>query len=186
MALQDLNAVVLDSVSWGGGHNPGGTEEKVYYVEVSDIETMPSIAAAPTTPGEVVTIATDIVLKAGGKKFHELYITRDKGQLMSEGVGEIDGKSFVNKFSGFHPGSDPAMLGTAAMLNNGSFVFLVPEANGQYRIVGNLTKPAKCSASEVNTGAATADLAGWSFTVEAPALGPAPVYTGAIQLTPTA
>jgi hypothetical protein len=166
-----------------GSDNIGGTEVNHYYAPLSDIDVFPTIAAVPATLAAEVTISTDFEFLTG-KKFHKIYSTLDTGKVDDKSVGEFDGRSFEHIFEFVFPGTRAEALAIIRKMNNTNMVFIASEANGQKRIIGSVAFPAKMSLSDVTTGAKTADRKQTTIRVESRGVTPAPIYTGAIPLTP--
>lgn len=176
--------LTLESINWPDGQdNIGGIETKVYWAPLADVCQLPEPKDldAASSFSDLVTISTDITFKSG-KGWHEMYITPDTGSVNDESVGEVDGKSFKNKFVGFHPGTRAEMLGWARWANNTNLVFLVPEADGQVRLLGSKQFPAKVEVMNPSTGEATEARKGTQMEFSCPRVSPAPIYSGAIDL----
>ncbi|SDK35255.1 hypothetical protein SAMN05421823_102532 [Catalinimonas alkaloidigena] len=178
----------LQDILWpNGSNNDAGLARMHYYCALDDIDTFPAIAATPasaTSAAELVTVADDFVFKSG-KCFKEFYCTLEKGNMKSTLVGERDGKSAENTVTLFHPGNKDYLLGMIEYLKNTNLVVLVRELDGQIRIFGSEYLPANLDVAESDSGTKVADLKGITVTVKS--IGRiAPIYTGAIPLTPAA
>lgn len=147
----DINKNLID------GENMGGISQTIYFALHEDVETWPTKPDNPQTLDELGVLTGSIEMKAG-KKMHKLYITDDTGELNFEPVGEQDGKSFVIHLSLFHPGLNPNVLGLLNKVKNDNMVFIVPDNNGAYFLMGDATRPATfvSGAEGVGTGKETA------------------------------
>lgn len=178
MNLKDLN--------WQDGEdNTAGIQQNVYFAKLEDIATLPKPQVDDSTSSgeleQLVTISSNIVMKAN-KTFKKLYCTLEEGGLASALQGNMDGKSFKNTLEIFHPGSKAEVLGFAQWAKNSSLIIIVPESDGQARILGHAGYPAKMTGGGADTGKKTTDTKGVRFTFESVRKGPAPVFTGQIQL----
>lgn len=165
-----------------GAKNTAGNKVKIFFALYDDVDVLPKIADAPTSFEAIPVIAGDITFKTG-KQFFELYVTVETGVLTCNLVGEDDGKSFENQYSGFHPGNSKSFTGFSAYMANQNGIFLIEDNEGQFRLLGNDCYPAKLSSIEATTGAAISDRKGSTFTIMSKG-DIAPIYEGAIALTP--
>jgi hypothetical protein len=174
-----MSIVLADFDFEEGTINMGGTAGKVYAIPASDVETIP--AAGP----DGVTVATAIVCKTG-KKFAEIYMTSETGEVKDVEVGERDGGSFETNLEWWSPAISAELLALKSQFANGGFIFLVKDSNNVMRIVGSKDHPAYREPGEVTTGKAPKDRRGASFKFKASSPKPALIYTGVVPLTPAA
>lgn len=174
---------LADLLHADGADNMGGTLAKIFVAKVSDIVTHPAIIGSPATLSDYATAAGTFTMVAG-KYFHEVYVTMDKNGLDDKLVGETDGKSFESVAEFVHPGNKAAVLGFAAYAKNTNLVLVIPDANGQQRIVGNAALPAKVDQIDISTGKATADFRNCKFVVKTKGNSPAPVFAGTVPVAP--
>lgn len=177
----------LQDIDWAdGSDNTAGIQQNVYYAKLSDIATLPKPIVDDSTGegalADLVTISSDITMKSG-KVFKKLYCTLEAGGLNGEVQGDLDGKSYKNSLKIFHPGSKLEALGFAQYVKNGNMIFLVPEADGQVRILGHAGYPAKLDTGSSNTGEKSTDRKGNEFVFMSVRKGPAPAFTGKVILT---
>lgn len=170
-----------------GADNTSGIAQKIYVAKLSDIETLPKpvvddSASDSGTVDQLVTISSDIVMKAG-KSFKELYVTLETGKVDDAVQGELDGKSFRSSISFFHPGTSAEQLGFAQYVKNGNFVVLVPELDGNVRVIGHEAYPAKIENIAITTGGATTERKGGTYTAYSVRKGPAPIFTGQVKVS---
>lgn len=164
------------------GENMGGITQKVFFGFHADVATWPTKPVAPATPEANAVLTGDLVMKPG-KRMFEMYITDDTGEFSIEPVGEIDGKSFVEHLTIFHPGLRQKMLGFINAAKNDNLVFIVQDAEGQFFLMGDANRPAVYQGAPdgSGTGKATADRKGISaeFTYKTPN---AYIYAGTVPL----
>ncbi|MEG0796802.1 MAG: hypothetical protein RR397_09925 [Odoribacter sp.] len=145
------------------GENMGGLPQKVYFCAHSDVLTFPkspSAADAAMSLEKMGELAGDLILKTG-KKLFSFYITDDQGKLDFEGVGEKDGKSFVEKLRIYNPGLQSKLLGFINLSKNESMVFLVPDNNGNHFLMGDPLRAAILDSIDgMTTGQKTDELSG--------------------------
>ncbi len=165
------------------GENMGGIVQKVYFGFWKDVDQWPTKPDAPLTVEENGELTGDLVMKTGTRMF-ELYITDDTGEFNIESVGEVDGKSFVEHLTFFHPGLQKKILGFMNAAKNDNLFFVVTDAEGQQYLMGDAMRPAVYQgAPDGNgTGKETAARKGMSaeFTYKTPNVY---VYTGTVPLT---
>lgn len=163
-----------------GQDNAGGLRTIGFYAPIGDFVSIPKVPANPVDMSAVAKITTDFNFKTG-KGWRKIYSTMDTSEVKSTQVGELDGKSFEHSAEFFHPGNKAEALGFCRLINNGSFIFLFIEPEGNVRVVGSEAFPAKTESIEQTTGKATADRKGTTIMVKGRGLGPAPIYTGVIK-----
>jgi len=168
------------------GQNMGGLKQLVYFGLWDDVSSWPTKPSNPATLEENAELTGDITMKAG-KRMFSMYITDDTGEFQIESVGEIDGKSYVCHLNLFHPGLQKKILGFINAIKNENLFFIVPDAEGQYYIMGDELRPAVFSGSpEGNgTGKATSDRKGMSCEFIYKTNG-VYIYTGNVPLTDAA
>lgn len=162
--------------------NMGGTLQKFYFALADDVETWPSLPASPLTIATAMVLTGNFNMKHG-KKFFEGYMTAETGEVRDEQIGDKDGVSHKHIFELFHPGMKDALLGFMRLSNNSDMVFLIPDTDGDYRVVGNENFPARKESSTGTTGKARSDRRGATLTFSSFGSGPAPLYRGTIPLT---
>ena len=121
------------------GKNMGGIPQVVYFCLLADVlswPTEPKSSEADISLEKMGELVGDLKLKTG-KKLYSFYITDDEGKLDFEGVGEKDGKSFVEKLRIYNPGLQSKLLGFLNLAKNESLVFLVPDCNDNYFLMGD-------------------------------------------------
>lgn len=165
------------------GQNMGGLTQEVYFGYHADVLTWPAKPNAPANLEANAALTGELLMKPG-KRLFKMYITDDTGEFKVEPVGEIDGKSFVEHLTIFHPGMRKKMIGFMNAAKNENLVFIVKDSDGQTYLMGDALRPAIYAGAPdgAGTGKATADRKGISaeFTYKTSNVY---VYTGAIPLT---
>lgn len=177
MDTQDLTHV-------SGSDNTPGVQQTIYYTTLDNIVTLPlpdqDNSASPTgTFADLVTITKDILVK---KPLSSIYVTLEEGELKHESQGEMDSISFKNVLEFTHPGSKPEVLGFAQWVKNNNIVFLVPEVDGQVRLLGHRAYPAKMTGAPGSTDKKAAGAKKTTFTFQSSRKGPAPVFKGKVMV----
>jgi hypothetical protein len=166
----------------GGSSNAPGLKKKVLYAPISKFTTI----AVPTTQetGEAtdVTISGDHTFEIG-EGFRTMYTTLDTGKLMSESIGERDGKGHNTKIECFHPGTKAEAVAFSKICQNEEFIVLVEGLDGQYYQVGTEKLGAEM-VSNFDSGTVSSGRKGFSFIVET--FDMFYLYDGAITEKPAA
>lgn len=176
-----------DLTHLAGSDNTPGIQQTIYYALLEDIQLLPppdvdDSAAVTGTFADLVTITADIVMKPG-KQFHSMYVTLEEGELKHEGQGETDSMSYKNTLDFAHPGSKPEILGFAQWVKNNNIVWLVPEVDGQVRLLGNRAYPAKLASAPGGTDKKSAGAKKTTFTFHSSRKGPAPIFKGKVSIS---
>lgn len=179
MDFQDINKNLIN------GENMGGIAQTIYFGLHADVLTWPTKPTQAVEDLEALGALTGDIAMKPGKRMFEMYITDDTGELQMETVGEKDGKSFVMHLRLFHPGLLQKILGFRNATKNENMVFIVPDNNGQYFVMGDALRPAtlESDGDGAGTGKETAARrgVGMEFTYKTSNIC---AYTGAIPLTP--
>ena len=165
------------------GENMGGLTQKIWFGYWVDVLTWPTKPAYNAALEASVALTGDIVMKAG-KRLFEMYITDDTGELKMELVGEVDGHSYVEHLSLFHPGLQAKIRGFMRAAQNENLIFIVEDSDGQKYLLGDEMRPAILLGSPdgAGTGKTTAARKGVSleFTYKTTAIYS---YAGNIPVT---
>ncbi|MBC6698069.1 hypothetical protein [Hymenobacter sp. BT190] len=161
--------------------NIGGMAGSIYAARPSWIKTLPEPVDAADGG---LTVTTAIVMETG-KKFIDIYATRNSAGFEEKPAGELDGKSWEQTLSWFHPKIREGLLKVRQAINNGPWIFLAKDANGLMRIVGSKDLPAYSMEGAMGPGTEPKSRNGANFNVQAASGRPALIYTGPIPLTPS-
>ena len=173
---------------------PAAGVSKVFYALQSDFVTLndtkkicdenPANVAANFA--ELAEISTDHVFKQG-KCFHQIEAITNTGQVTSTQKGEDERHLFDNEFVFEIADSTAKVLGFQRFIKNKKFIFLIEEfGSGRVRQIGWSRLAALVSAQVHNLEAKTEGKNGATITIKDTNFGPAPIYNGAILLTPQA
>lgn len=156
-----------------------GIRDHVLATSKRDILGYPTISEEPKSLAEAVQTTGDFTL-AADKYFYKVGIVKDNGKIEVENQGTDGAKTFSNKVTFAIPGTEEEATGFIDQMNNDEMIFLVPQRNGKYRIIGSEDFSPELSLKQ-DTGATATDAN--TTTVEATAtdLHPAPFYTGKIH-----
>lgn len=175
-----------ENILWPDGQeNMGSLRRLAYYARLSDIDSLPAVPDLDdaTSFADAVTLDGNITFNSGAG-WHKFYCTQDTGMLEDTIVGERDGKSYHSKIKLFHPGKRSELLGWQRVFANTDMVWLVQDAEGQYRVIGSDAFPAEVETA-VNSIPETAEgRSGLTVEIGCASRGPAPIYSGVITLAP--
>ncbi len=151
-----------------------------YFIRKRNIVKWPTRKGSQaTTLAEIATLDGDFVLVAD-KKWNKIDLVPDENEISSESVGSYGSKCFNNTVTLIVPGTEEEATGLAAQMNNDDVVFLVPQRNGKFRLIGNDmflvdVKP------NLGTGKKTEDANQTTLTITVTDEIPAPFYPGKIE-----
>jgi hypothetical protein len=167
-----------------GQDNMAGTQLLAYYIPAGDIETLPGYKDPPSALGDYATVDTDFVCKTG-KNFLSLYASPDTGKIDDNKIEGKDTNAYESIYEFFFPKNDAASLGFQRIAPTSKFVVIVLEADGNKRILGiKPGVPAIIASVAGSSGNQSGGEKGATFQFKSHQNGPAPIYTGAIPLTP--
>jgi hypothetical protein len=166
--------------------NTPGNKRYVYFALLAeiDITTFPKTPENPTTLAEAATITDPITFISGGR-FYKFENTVEKPKLMSEMVGETDGKGWENKGTVVIPGNTKDLVGFLKLYTNADFIIIFQDMEGNHRLLGTPDLPANFSTGNMDSGDAVGSTKATTLELRAPGTL-APFYEGAIPETPAA
>lgn len=144
------------------GQNMGGIPQVVYYALHKDVAVWPNrpVSNQALSLEQMGELVGEIEMKAG-KVFRKFYVTDDEGKLDVEGIGEKDGKSFLMKLRIFTPGLNSKAMGFLNLIKNDNLVFIVPDNNGSYFLLGDKFRPSTLDSLDgMSTGQKTEERPG--------------------------
>lgn len=183
IALEDIGGSVCE---------PAAGVSKVFYAEHSDFVTIKDTkklcddnpANVAANYEDLAEIEGDHVFKQG-KCFKEIKAITNTGAITSTQVGENERHLFDNEFGFEIADSTAKVLGFQRFVKNKKFVFLVEEfGSGRMRQIGWSRLGALISAQVHSLEATTEGKNSATVTVKDTNFGPAPIYKGAVLLTP--
>lgn len=159
-----------------------GIRNHVYAISKRDIVTWPTLADPSDTAATLASVAsyTGNFTLAADKKFVRIDLTFNKGNIECETQGEQPSVTFLNKLTASYPGTDEEAAGFCRLAADDDMVFLVPQRNGKYRVLGCAAFPCLVSPKQ-STGEGTTTAGGTDLEIEATDICPAPFYPGTIE-----
>lgn len=164
-----------------GEDNMGGVQRKAYFCPIDDITTLPSYKSTPATLAEYAEVEGDFAMVAG-KNFWEIIFEEKTGKVDDAAIEGDGNNSMESTFEFFLPGSRSQHLGLLRKILNTKGVWIVPEADGNHRILGIKPGVPAMVDGNVTTGTNSEGTKGITFTVKSIQNGPAPVYDGSLVL----
>ena len=165
------------------GNNMGGLVQKVYFGYHSDVAVFPTKPTNPLTLEANAALTGDLVMKSG-KRLFSMYLTDDTGEFKIDSVGEVDGKSFVEHLTLFHPGLQKSIIGFMDAAKNANLVFIVVDSDGQKYLMGDELRSAVYAGAPDGAGtgkdAAARKGVSMEFTYKTSNVH---IYTGNVPLT---
>lgn len=175
MDILDLN------ISCGETVIPG-TRAKLYVCCECDIETFPDYVSPVVNPEDAITLDGDIVLKPN-KKFAELDIILDSGQIKHELVGTRGSKNYNNTLD-FKILKTPVADAWFDRHPNACLIGIVKQKDGTQRVFGAPEIPAFIETATGDGGNTNDSEAAWTAQIKDSTGKIAPIYNGVIDLTP--
>lgn len=163
-----------------GADNDPGLEQGIWIAPLSAFDTLEVPTAAGLVAGDSLIIPTAHTFNID-EGFVPMYTTKDTGKLMSEPIGERDGRGHMPKLEFFHPGSDAAAAEFAYAAKNDNFIILVRTANGKVLQLGREGMGADIVGT-YDTGTLSSGRNGWTFACEV--FGKIFEYAAAIEEKP--
>ncbi len=176
------NATIYDDIEkCRGAKSYPGIKPYVYAISKQDIVSWPAKPSAPKTLGEAAVLTGSFAL-AADKKFAKIGLVTDQSELKTESQGTEGSKTWKVSTTLVIPGTEEEATGFIAEANNDQLIYLVPQRNGKFRVVGCEEFDATATLSQ-DSGKAVTDTNATTIAVEATDTLPAPFYTGDIVTT---
>lgn len=159
-----------------------GLRPHVYYIPKRDIVTFPTPPNAVESGGhmgDLATISSDFVLAADAK-WRKIDIVSNASNVNSESQGEAPSKTFNNTGVFKYPGNNAEAAAFCRQANADDIVYLWPQRDGQYRVLGNSMFETNTTPSQ-ESGSAETDASGTTINVAVTDIMPSPFYTGKIE-----
>jgi len=166
-----------------GSPNMGGLQSRALYClhQEVDVHAAPTPYADATTVASLATVTTDHTFLSG-KGWKHFYSTEDASFQENTAQGEIDGMSFHQKLTLYHPLMGATFMGwLSAMINRGVY-FVAKDIEGLKRMVGSKGRPGRIKVVTGTTGGVAADRKGSAFEVHSDSNYPAPIVTAALVI----
>jgi len=164
-----------------GEDNMGGVQRQAYFCPIDDISELPGYKSTPATLAEYAEVEGDFTM-AAGKNFWEITIEEKTGKVDDAAIEGEGNNSVESTFEFFLPGNRAQHLGFIRKVLNTKGVWIVPEADGNYRILGIKPGVPAITTTSGTTGTNSDGSKGTTFTVKSVQNGPAPIYDGSIVL----
>lgn len=159
----------------------GVSEVGIYYALHSQTTTIPmplGVGDAGYDYTKAVEVSADVVFQAG-KGFAKIKVQPDTGEVLTESVGNKGNLKIKQTFNFFVPRTDAKTLGYIVTHKNNPQIFLVTEADGTKRLLGDKYSPAYISEVKGTSGKTGEDERGIQFAIIT--YGVPIIYGGEIQ-----
>lgn len=159
-----------------------GIRNHVFSIAKRDIVKWPELPDVSTESVDLAKLGTytgDFTL-AAEKKWLKIDLAMNKGNVECETQGDRPSRTFLNKLTAAYPGTSAQATGFCRLAVDDDMVFLVPQRDGQYRVLGNEmfetdVKPA------LSTGEGIDTVGGTNIEINVTDVCPAPFYPGKIE-----
>ncbi len=159
-----------------------GLRPHIFYIPKRDIVTFPTppnTVPSGGTMGDLATISEDFVLAADAK-WKKIDIVASASNVNSESQGEAPSKTFNNTGVFKYPGNNAEAAAFCRQANADDIVYLWPQRDGQYRVLGNPMFETNTTPAQ-ESGSAETDASGTTINVAVTDIMPSPFYTGKIE-----
>lgn len=159
-----------------------GLRPHIFYIPKSDIVTFPSAPNVVPEGGSMAALATiseNFVLKADAT-WKKIDIVASASNVNSESQGEAPSKTFNNTGAFRYPGNNAEAAAFCRQANADDLVYLWPQRDGQYRLLGNSMFETNTTPAQ-ESGSAETDASGTTINVAVTDIMPSPFYTGKIE-----
>ena len=159
-----------------------GLRPHIFYIPKRDIvifPTPPNTVPSGGTMGDLATISEDFVLAADAK-WKKIDIVASASNVNSESQGEAPSKTFNNTGVFKYPGNNAEAAAFCRQANADDLVYLWPQRDGQYRVLGNPMFETNTTPAQ-ESGSAETDASGTTINVAVTDTMPSPFYTGKIE-----
>jgi hypothetical protein len=165
-----------------GQDNAPGLPLDIFWNFRGNIDTWPTLPAAPATAAEQVTLSGAFTV-TGAAYFKTIRLVSETGMIEHENVAGNDGGQLKSVLKGRIAGEADEVEAFIRQTRNSDLVLAVPQINGITRVMGSKEIPAKLrvvTGGSKNVGAQD----GPGYDVEIVVFGVVcPKYTGAVPLS---
>ncbi len=158
-----------------------GLRNHIYYISKADIVTFP---APPdnVSDGHMADLAkiTDSFVLAADAFWKRIDIVSNASNVNSESQGEAPSKTFNNTAAFKYPGNNAEAAAFCRQANADDLVYLWPQRDGQYRLLGNSMFETNTTPAQ-ESGSAETDASGTTINVAVTDIMPSPFYLGNIE-----
>ena len=103
-----------------------------------------------------------------------------KSSISAESQGEVPSKTFLNKATLVHAGTDEEASGFCRQANVDELIFLCQQKNGKFRVIGSEAFDPSVTISQTS-GEGDTGTAGTTLEAQCTDICPSPFYTGKIE-----
>jgi hypothetical protein len=158
--------------------NLAGIPQTIYLARASEVSEWPVLPQSSDQGASIDTfnLLTGDLVMLTGKKLTSLYVTSETGEVKSELVGPLDGKSYKHSFEFQHPGTKEEVNGFSRFVKNMGLVMLIPDENRPefYQVLGSKFRSAKMAKDDKTSGKKAEDFRASTFVFECYGVGPCP------------
>ncbi len=159
-----------------------GLRPHVYYIPKSDIMAWPKrvdVEDDDATMRRLGTLTGDFILAADAY-WHRIDLVSPQSNVNSESQGDEPSKTFNNTAAFRYPGLNADAVGFCRQANADDLVFLWPQRDGRYRVLGNEMFETNVTPTQ-ESGSSETDSAGTTINVSVTDDMPSPYYEGIID-----
>lgn len=158
-----------------------GLRPYVYYTPKRDIVKFPKAPDKVESGGsmESLAIITENFVLATDAVWHRIDIVTSASNVNSESQGDAPSKTFNNTGAFRYPGNNAAAAAFCRQANADDLVYLWPQRDGQFRLLGNDMFETNTTPSQ-ESGSADTDASGTTVNVAVTDIMPSPFYQGNI------
>lgn len=174
------SATLYDDVNFCAGQKSmPGVRSYIYGISKRDVISYPTLDRDKVKEMAKVAVYEGDFVLAADKYWHRLAIVPNDGEMKSENQGSYGSKTFKNTVTVNLPGTEEEATGYIAEANNDEMLYLVPQRNGKYRLVGSEAFTPELKLSQ-NSGKSTTDANQTTLEIAADDEYPTPFYPGKI------
>lgn len=158
-----------------------GLRNHIYYISKKDIVQFPKPPATVPSGGTMADLAkiTDNFVLAADANWKRIDIVTSASNVNSESQGEAPSKTFNNTAAFKYPGNNAEAAAFCRQANADDLVYLWPQRDGQYRLLGNDMFETNTTPAQ-ESGSAETDASGTTINVAVTDIMPSPFYLGNI------
>ena len=158
-----------------------GLRNHLFYISKNDIVSFPAPPSTVPEGGSMADLAkiTENFVLAADAVWHRIDIVTTASNVNSESQGEAPSKTFNNTAAFKYPGNNAEAAAFARQANADDLVYLWPQRDGQYRLLGNDMFETNTTPAQ-ESGSAETDASGTTINVAVTDIMPSPFYLGNI------
>lgn len=156
-----------------------GIRHHIYGIPKRDVLTYPVIGGGAAASLDKVASYTGNFALVADKLWHKVDIVPNDGEVKVESQGSYGSKTFKETVTVNIPGTEEKATGYIAEANNEEMLYLVPQRNGKYRLIGSEAFTPELKLGQ-DTGKVATDANQTSIEMTCDDEYPAPFYPGEI------